>query len=169
VEWRARVETDRLVLRPLGRGDIDLYRRLRVRAESAVREVEEAVEHWAAHGFGPWAILERGSEEAIGVLEIHFAGPGIGGIEPDEVEIGWSVEPDRRGDGVATEAARAAIVDTFARAGPPHVVAYIRPENAASLRIAAKLGMRDDGEGTTRSGDRMHVFRLPRPTTIEPA
>ncbi len=169
MEWRERVETERLALRPLGHGDVDLYRRLRVRAESAARELEQAVEHWAAHGFGPWAILERGSEDAIGVLEVHFAGPGIGGIEPDEVEIGWSVAPERRGDGVATEAARAALDDVFARARPPHVVAYVRPENAASLRIAAKLGMRDDGEGTTRSGDRMRVFRLPRPTTIEAA
>jgi RimJ/RimL family protein N-acetyltransferase len=169
VEWRERVETDRFVLRPLRDDDLGLYGRLRVRAEAAQREVDAAVEHWAAHGFGPWAILERGSEEAIGVLEVHLAGSGIGGVEPDEVEIGWSVVPDRRGNGIATEAARAAIADAFARVRAPHVVAYIRPENAASLRIAAKLGMVDHGEGATRSGDRMHIFRLPRPTTIEPA
>jgi RimJ/RimL family protein N-acetyltransferase len=169
VEGRERVETERFVLRPLRESDLGLYRRLRVRAESARREVEAAVEHWAVHGFGPWAILERGSEEAIGVLEVHLAGPGIGGIEPNEVEIGWSVVPDRRNEGVATEAARAAIADAFARprARPPHVVVSIRPGNAASLRIVARLGMRDDGEGTTRSGDRMRIFRLPRPTTID--
>ncbi len=164
-----RIETDRLVLRPLRLDDLGLYRRLRVRAERARREVEAAVDHWAAHGFGPWAILERGSDDAIGVLEVHFAGTGIGGVEPDEVEIGWSVAPDRRGHGVATEAARASIADAFTRTAAPHVVAYIRPENAASLRIAAKLGMRDDGVGTTRSGEPSRVFRLPRPTTIEPA
>ncbi len=166
---RVEIETDRLVLRPLREDDLGLYRRLRVREESARREVDAAVEHWAAHGFGHWAILDRGSGEPIGVLEVHFAGSGIGGIEPDEVEIGWSVVPDRRGGGVATEAARAAVADAFLRTSAPHVVAYIRPENGASLRIACKLGMRDDGEGTTRSGDRMHIFRLPRPTTIEPA
>ncbi len=105
----------------------------------------------------------------VGVLEVHFAGEGIGGIEPDEVEIGWTVAPARRRLGIATEAARAAAADAFERASPPHLVAYIRPENATSLRIAAALGMRDDGEGTTRSGDRMRIFRLPRPTTIEPA
>jgi RimJ/RimL family protein N-acetyltransferase len=105
----------------------------------------------------------------IGALDVHFAGEGIGGIEPDEVEIGWVITADRRGAGIATEAARAATADAFSRLPARHLVAYIRPENAASLRMAAKLGMRDDGGGTTKSGDRMRIFRLPRPTTIEPA
>jgi RimJ/RimL family protein N-acetyltransferase len=161
------IETERLVLRPLGLADLDAYER--IGEEFARVEVEAADKHWSAHGFGNWAILERDSERLVGMLEVHFAGDGIGGIEPDEVEIGWFIAADRRGQGVATEAARAAIADAFARVQPPHLVAYIRPENTASLRIAAKLGMRDEGEGTTRSGDRMRLFRLPRPTTIEPA
>jgi RimJ/RimL family protein N-acetyltransferase len=164
-----RIETERLVLRPVRADDLDGYRRLGIRLDAARREVEYAVTHWAEHGFGPWAIHEHGSEGLVGVLEVHFAGEGIGGIEPDEVEIGWTVAPARRRLGIATEAARAAAADAFDRGRAPHLVAYIRPENAVSLRIADALGMRDDGEGTTRSGDRMRIFRLPRPTTIEPA
>ena len=164
-----RIETERLVLRPLQADDLDDYRRLGIRLAAALRELEYADTHWQEHGFGPWAVLERGSEHFAGIVEVHLAGEGIGGIEPDEVEIGWTVASGRRRLGIATEGARAAVADVFERVRPPHVVAYIRPENEASLRIAAALGMRDEGEGTTRSGDRMRIFRLPRPTTIDPA
>jgi RimJ/RimL family protein N-acetyltransferase len=160
-----RLETERLVLRPLTRGDLGAYER--IGAEQAEREVGEAEAHWAEHGFGPYAICDRETGALIGALEIHFAGDGIGGIEPDEVEIGWAVAAYRRGAGIATEAARAAVDHTFATLAPDHVVAYIRLANSASFRVAAKLGMRDEGEGTTRSGNPMRIFRLPRPTTIE--
>jgi RimJ/RimL family protein N-acetyltransferase len=148
--------------------DLDDYRGLGIRLDAARREVELATSHWAEHGFGSWAIHERAADGLAGLLEVHFAGEGIGGIDPDEVEIGWTVAPPLRRRGIATEAARAAVADTFERVRPPHVVAYIRPDNKASLRIAATLGMRDDGEGTTRSGDPMRIFRLPCPTTIGP-
>jgi RimJ/RimL family protein N-acetyltransferase len=164
-----KLETERLVLRPVRADDLDGYRTLGVRVEAARREIEYAVAHWAEHGFGPWAIHEHGSERLAGVLEVHFAGEGIGGIAPDEVEIGWTVAPGRRRLGIATEAAHAAVADAFERVQPPHLVAYIRPENSASRRIAAALGMRDEAEGTTRSGEPMRIFRLPRPTTIDPA
>jgi RimJ/RimL family protein N-acetyltransferase len=164
-----RIETEQLVLRPVRTDDLDGYRRLGIRLDAARREVDDAVEHWAEHGFGSWVVLERADERLAGVLEVHYAGKGIGGIEPDEVEIGWTVAPELRRRGIALEAARAAVADTFERVRPPHLVAYIRPENEASLKIAATLGMRDDGEGTTRSGERMRIFRLPRPTTIDGA
>jgi RimJ/RimL family protein N-acetyltransferase len=164
-----RLETERLVLRPVCADDLDGYRRLGIRLEAAQREVDYAVEHWAEHGFGPWAVLERLDERLAGVLEVHYAGEGIGGIEPDEVEIGWTVAPELRRRGIALEAARAAVAAAFERVPAPYLVAYIRPGNEASLRIAAALGMRDDGEGTGRSGERMRIFRLPRPTTIDTA
>ena len=153
------------MLRPLTRRDRGAYERLGI--EQATREVEQAEAHWAAHGFGPYAICDRETGALIGALEIHYAGEGIGGVEPDEVEIGWSVAAYRRGTGIATEAARAAAEHAFATLAADHLVAYIRLPNVPSLRVAAKLGMHDEGRGTTRSGDPMRIFRLPRPITIE--
>ena len=160
-----RLETDRLVLRPLERGDLGAYERLS--GDRARREVDAAAEHWELHGFGPYAVCDRETGALIGVFEIHYAGEGIGGIDPDEVEIGWTVAAYRRGAGVATEAGRAAVDHAFATLDVDHLVAYIRPANTASLNVAGKLGMRDDGEGTTRSGHPMRIYRLPRPSTIE--
>ena len=34
-------------------------------------------------------------------------------------------------------------------------------------RLVLRLLGRDESEGTTKSGDRMRIFRLPRPTTID--
>ena len=55
---------------------------------------------------------------------------------------------------------RGAIADAWERVAPPWLVAYIRPDNAASLRVAEKVGLRREGEGLTRSGEPMLIFRL---------
>jgi len=122
------------------------------------QECDAAARHWGEHGFGHWAVLADGT--FAGVAEVHFAYPGVEGIETDEVEIGWTILPDHQGRGLATEAAGAAIADAWARAGVDHVVAYIRPDNPASLRVAEKLGFTRRSSGLTRSGDPMTVFEL---------
>lgn len=58
----------------------------------------------------------------------------------DEPEIGYEIRHDGRGRGLTGEAARAVLAECFA-AGVRRVWATIRPANAASLRIAADLGM----------------------------
>jgi RimJ/RimL family protein N-acetyltransferase len=93
---------------------------------------------------------------------VHYAGPGVRGIAPDEVEVGWAIAEARQGRGIATEAVQAAVADAWERVAVPVLVAYIRPDNAASLRVAEKLGMERDGECVTRSGDPALLFRLRR-------
>lgn len=151
-----RLETQRLVLRRPGEDDLAAYRL--VVADGAAVELRDALAHWRAHRFGPWIVEEDGA--VVGILEVHYAGPGIGGIAVDEVELGWTIVDPARGRGLATEAAGAAAADAFDRARAPWLVAYIRPENAASIRVAEKLGMRHDANGLTRSGDPMLIYRL---------
>jgi RimJ/RimL family protein N-acetyltransferase len=126
--------------------------------DQARRELDEALEHWRRHRFGHWVVEEAG--RPAGIVELHYAGEGITGIAPDEVEIGWVLAAGAQGRGIATEAARAAAEDAFGRAGVSRLVAYIRPENAASLRVAEKLGMQREADGLTRSGAPMGIFRL---------
>jgi len=78
------------------------------------------------------------------------------------VEVGWEIVEELRGRGLATEAMRAAIADAWDRSGADHLVAYIRPENEPSLRIAEKLGFRFREDGLTRSREPMLVFELRR-------
>ncbi len=39
------------------------------------------------------------------------------------------------------------------------IVAYIRPENTASIRVAEKLRLRHVADGITRSGHPMLIYR----------
>lgn len=152
-----RLETERLILRRPTDADLARYD-LVMGDEDAPRELRDALAHWRAHGFGPWLIEVGG--EPVGVVEIHYAGPGVTGIRPEEVEIGWTVAPPKRGRGIAAEAALAASTDALARTGAPWLVAYIRPENVISIKVADRIGMRFDADGLTRSGDPALIYRL---------
>jgi len=157
-----RITTRRLVLRQPTEDDLPAYVTV-TNGENSEREHIDAIAHWRSFGWGPWLVEARG--EPVGTLEIHYAGPGPKGIEPHEVEIGWAIVQERRGEGFATEAARAAIDDAFEHAKPNYhgwIVAYIRPENVASRRVAEKLGMRPEVDGLTRSGHPMRIYRARR-------
>lgn len=84
------------------------------------------------------AVLEKGSGRVV----------GLAGVQPlgttNDLEIGWVFAREVWGRGYATEAGRAAmrhVLETLAR---PRVVAIIDPDNAASKRVAARLGMEYD-------------------------
>lgn len=67
-------------------------------------------------------------------------------IEGEElIEIGWILARAFWGRGYATELARACLARAAAISGPLRVIAEIRPENAASVRVALRAGMRRTG------------------------
>ena len=153
--------TERLVLRPLGADDLGWYTdTIGGDADAAARELADDRAHRLARGFGHLVAVLRPGCEPVAVIELHRAGSGVVGIAPDEVEIGWVTDPARRGLGLATEAARAAAAHALADPAIDHLVAYVRPENTASLRVAAKLGMRERGPGRTRTGDPCVILEL---------
>lgn len=161
-----RIETSRLVLRPLRADDRSWLASLHLDAggvaDDADRELDEALAHEQRHGFGHFVAELRDSGERVGIVELHLAGEGLVGIDPDEVEIGWIVGRDHRGAGLATEAARATAAHALDTLRLGQVVAYVRPENRASRRVVEKVGMRRRGAGRSRSGAPVDVFELAR-------
>ena len=75
---------------------------------------------------------------------------------PEKDEIGWAIAPDRWGEGLASEAAAAAIVDAFGRVGLERIVAWTTPDNVASRRVMEKCGMRHGGSAAWKG--REHVW-----------
>jgi RimJ/RimL family protein N-acetyltransferase len=59
-------------------------------------------------------------------------------------EVGWHLHPARQGQGLATEAAQA-ILAMAAKSGMDQVLALTDLDNLASQRVAARLGMHDEG------------------------
>ena len=87
-------------------------------------------------GWGIWLMIHAAERMVIG--DAGFKGkPGSEGT----VEIGYSVLPAYRGQGFATEAARALVEWALAQRDVRRIIAECSPDNAASIRVLEKLGM----------------------------
>ena len=112
---------------------------------------------WALLGYGYWAVEEKASGAFVG--EVGFADfkraidPPLEGMP----EVGWVLASSMHGKGYATEAVRAALAwgDHHLRTGK--TVSIIHPQNRPSLRIAEKMGFREDRR-TTFKGEPTIVF-----------
>ena len=91
------LRTPRLILMPLSQLDEADHARASGNSDDASRDTRAAGPQWRQHGFGPWAIRDRGDNSFLGCAELRFAGEGVDGIAPDEVEAGWWVAENRHG------------------------------------------------------------------------
>lgn len=144
------LETPRLRLRMFRQADVDAYAAMLADPEvarylsqgqplsrsEAWRHMAMLLGHWQLFGFGPWAVEERASGELVGRLGPYYpAGwPGL--------ELIWTIRRQSWGQGLATEGARAALAYVFDRMACDRVISLIRPQNAASIRVAEKIGQR---------------------------
>lgn len=114
------------------------------------------VGHWALLGFGIWVVRDKAGRFVgeVGFLDYRRA------IEPalDAPELGWVLSTTAHGKGYATEAMRAGIAWGEQHFGHGRYVAIIDPENAASIRVADKLGFREDTRTTYKGGPTV-IFR----------
>jgi RimJ/RimL family protein N-acetyltransferase len=110
--------------------------------------------HWAEHGFGPWTLVDPGDGAFVGRGGLQRAQ-----VEGESaVELPWTIVSERWGEGLASEAAAAAA--EWARSlGLSYVVALIRPQNAASIRVAEKVGLERE-RLTLHAGLPHVVYRL---------
>jgi len=83
---------------------------------------------------GPYVlgVCLRDSEELIG----HVGLSPLGG----DVEIGYAIEEERQGRGLASEAVRAMSEWALARFALPRIVGIVAAENAASCSVLRKAG-----------------------------
>lgn len=105
--------------------------------------VDGIEEHWRARGFGLWAVEERRGGAFVG-----FAGLAVPWFLPavlPAVEVGWRMARGAWGRGYATEAGASALRHAFGERRLAEVIATIFPENARSVRVAEKLGLRFTG------------------------
>jgi RimJ/RimL family protein N-acetyltransferase len=95
--------------------------------------------------YGVWAVQVRDTDKIAGsVLLLPLPEPSDGSPSRGEVEIGWHFHPDSWGFGYATESAKAVLEHGFSR-GLEEIVAIAYPDNAPSLAVMRRLGMRRQG------------------------
>ncbi|MCD8162604.1 MAG: GNAT family N-acetyltransferase [Synergistaceae bacterium] len=147
------IETERLIMRKITTGDFEATSRILGDAQTMYAWEhgfsEEEVRSWLGEnaaryerdGFSFLAAVERSSGEIIG-----FIGPLVETIEGcRHFGIAYILGRERWGLGYATEGAQASLAYAFERLGAERVIAEIRPENAASRRVAERLGMKTAG------------------------
>ena len=99
--------------------------------------------YYRTWGFGPYAVVEKHSQDLIGYCGLFYF-PDING-QP-EVEIGYRLVRSAWGRGYATESASAIRNYAFTTLGIKRLIAIIDPSNAASIRVAEKIGMQYESE-----------------------
>lgn len=145
----------RLVLRPWRAADLDPlfalngdedsmrhFPSVMTRAESDAW-VGRLRRHFDAHGWGFWAVVERGGAPFVGVVGLMNI-PWQARFTP-AVEIGWRIAPAHRRSGFAEEAARMALDFGFASLALKEIVAFTISANVPSWRLMERLGMMPDG------------------------
>ncbi len=145
------IATPRLILRPWRDSDLapfaaqnadaEVMRYLtgRLTREESDAYVARAQAHLAEHGFGKWAVEVPGVAPFIGAVGLSYV--RFEASFTPAVEVAWRLARRFWGAGYATEAARAAIDDGFARIGLSEIVAFTVLDNRASQRVMQRLGM----------------------------
>ena len=153
------IETERLNLREMSGSDADFVLKIlndpgfvRFVGDRGVRTHEDAARYiderfvgsYRRNGFGLWLVEVKDEQAPAGICGLLKRGtlPGV--------EVGYSLLPTFRGKGYAFEAAEAALGYARDVLGLPRLYAVVNPDNAASIRVLEKLGMKFE-----------HPLRLP--------
>jgi RimJ/RimL family protein N-acetyltransferase len=160
------IKTPRLHLRRWTNADRDSFRRMvadpdvmrhlhdfaPMSVAQADRALADTLEHYKV-GYGDWAIVEPSSGDIMGES-------GLTPVEGGEVEIGWMLFQQFWGRGYAFEAANAVKEYALDSLRLSRLVAFVRPDNERSKRLAEKLGLRPIGTITNSRGHEMLKFEL---------
>ena len=174
------VETDRLLLRRWRSDDLDALSRIFAKpevwwfpfkrgwtGEETAAFLERKLSEWESRGWSQWAVVEKDAGALVGFL----------GLSPPEflpevmpaVEVGWRLDPDYWGRGLATEGGRAALDAGFRVLELDEIVSIYEPENVASGRVMEHLGMVHDRDTTHPTlGVPLRVFKIHRSSWIAP-
>jgi RimJ/RimL family protein N-acetyltransferase len=137
---------------PTGEYDRDAMEFFRARFEEGGKEVEGWYGWYAvrkADAQGPRALVGAGG---------YFGPPDSEGV----VEVGYSVLPEWRRMGYASEVVRALLGRAFSHARVMKVIARTAESNPASIGVLLRCGFVAAGTGGEAGGLRFEHYRVPR-------
>ena len=161
------IQTERLIIREFQVLDIEALAQIMAKAEvmqysldgvlstkkTAVK-IQSFLDSYQKNGYGKWAVIHRESARLIG-----YCGIAVEEIEAKlENELGYRLDSDFWGQGLATEAANACLKYAFDKLNLDRVLGIVEPENHASIRVLEKIGMEFMKESTWR-GKVVYIYR----------
>ncbi|WP_460725719.1 GNAT family N-acetyltransferase [Nocardia heshunensis] len=143
------LRTARMTLTPLHASDHDELLRLcrmpKVReflfdgellsSEQVTTTIADSERDFATANFGIWALRETGGGDLLGTAGLRRLDGGA------DLEVVYSLDPARWGQGLAGEAATAVLTYAFEVLGRDRVLAEIDEGNRASITVIERLGM----------------------------
>jgi len=167
------VLTERLELRPLGPDDVDdvyaimsdpdvwRHRPELVHTDPATSAdwVARAAARWESDGLSYWGVRTRDSGRFI----------GVGGAQRQSTgnwNLHYRLAPSAWGRGYASELSLAAIEAARQLDDTVAVIAWIDPNNAASIRLAERIGLTRCGQFADPSDGRRRLAFTDRPVQL---
>jgi len=163
-----RLETPRLLLRPLQASDVDVLIALWAdptvtrymggprQTETVRRILEDELRNGSVDTFGFCPVVEKTSGRVIG--DCGLTKKDVDGR--DEVELVYVFAADAWGRGYATEAACVLRDYALGHLRVPRLIALIDPENTASARVAEKVGLQFEKAVVRPGGILRHVYAM---------
>lgn len=113
---------------------------------------------WLLHGYGMLMVRQKGYTDLIGNCGIFQSWRDLGEDFDNCPEAGWIIGADHVGKGSAGEAMRTILAWFDREFGPKRMVCMIEPDNAASIRLADKLGFAPMRDAEFPDGARVRLF-----------
>lgn len=104
--------------------------------------IRAEIEQMAGRAPGEPGWVQLSVEELLGGGIVGDVGLSPAEGEPGVIKVGYTIDPAFQGRGYATEAVEALVSYAFDTLGAEVVRAYASAENAPSIRVAEKVGMR---------------------------
>jgi RimJ/RimL family protein N-acetyltransferase len=169
-----RIETERLILREFRAGDLDAHAATLgdeeimrhiggkpLNREDSWRRLLMGIGMWSLVGMGPWAVERKSDGRMVGHCGFFQFHREMTPLILGEPEMGWIFDRSVHGQGIAFEACQAALVWAEREIGADSYPAIIDLDNAASMKLADRLGFVRQDDAQYR-GSMIAFYRRPR-------
>ncbi|WKZ35450.1 MAG: GNAT family protein [Anaerolineales bacterium] len=154
LQFFPKLETERLLLRPLTMNDLDFVFRhfseplvteflldeAPISDIAQAREMIESYQESETKSWNRWGIVLKNNHQIIGTCGYHKWNK-----RDLRAEIGYDLGPEFWGKGIMTEALRAALQNGLEGMGLNRIEAMVHPQNQGSLHLLHKLGFQKEG------------------------
>jgi RimJ/RimL family protein N-acetyltransferase len=167
------LDTERLILREFRSEDLDAHAATLgdeevmrhiggkpVNREDSWRRLMSGVGMWSLVGMGPWAVEQKSDGRMIGHCGFFQFNREMEPLILGEPEMGWIFDRSVHGQGIAFEACSAALDWAEREIRAESYPAIIDLENAASMKLAGRLGFVRQDDAVYR-GETIALFRRP--------